>query len=167
MSSSNQDLAKKLPLACRNTALSAHDLQFDSFELRYGYSWHLSAADCVHALTGLLVRHTKIGGAGPGSGAGGGGGAGADAAGGSREQGPEDVREEQAAAARDDFWWGGGGGEAQAGCGVARRGEDAGRCEGAVGTTLAGPELLEQNALCRGLLASSSIHMPQICGRAA
>ncbi|KIZ03468.1 hypothetical protein MNEG_4488, partial [Monoraphidium neglectum] len=104
MSSSNQDLAKKLPLACRNTALSAHDLQFDSFELRYGYSWHLSAADCVHALTGLLVRHTKIGGAGPGSGAGGGGGAGADAAGGGREQGPEDVREEQAAAARDDFW---------------------------------------------------------------
>ncbi|KAI8474166.1 MAG: CDC45-like protein-domain-containing protein [Monoraphidium minutum] len=106
MNEANRNLAAKLPLACRNTALSPVDLQFESFEMRFGYSWALSAADCVHALTGLLVRHTKIGGSGPGGGGGGGNGSGngGGGGGGGEEMGPAEVRDAQAAAARDDFW---------------------------------------------------------------
>lgn len=73
----HKNLSEKLPQACRNTVLSAPDLAFQSFELRYGFGWAMSAADAVHALTGIMVRHSMIGdGGGQGGGGQGGGGAG-------------------------------------------------------------------------------------------
>jgi len=90
----HKNLADKLPQACRNTVLSAADMTYPSFQLKYGFTWGLSAADAVHALTGIMIKHSAIGGSGSGE-----GGKGADG-----ERTPEEVRAAQAEAMRDDFW---------------------------------------------------------------
>jgi hypothetical protein len=99
----HKNLAEKLPVACRNTVLSASDMTFSSFELKFGFGFMLSAADAVHALVGLLSRHCLIGGTNAG-----GAGAGGSSRNGGRERSgpmePEEVREEQAEAAKGDFW---------------------------------------------------------------
>jgi hypothetical protein len=117
MAPNHKNLGEKLPQACRNTVLSAGDMAFASFELKFGFGWVLSAADAVHALTGLMVRHSMIGGSsGNGGNGGGGNGGGGTANGTGAEALPGEIRRQQADVARDDFWWAAAWGRGTAAC---------------------------------------------------